>query len=166
MGLNITALRRITLVRALAPGEQPTDEEGNDYKRLHFVRGMSQDFPHHADGLVRGIYTAEEVFDFHGGSYGGYNAWRRALSNVFLGCDPETVWANFARFTDMPFAWLIHFSDAEGVIGPKLSARLFREFDEHKDFAGLHRELDDYGQYTHFGRAFLLAQDGGAVLFH
>lgn len=163
MGLDITAYRQIVLVRPLAPNELPTEKE-RAFDRLHLL-SPCHDFPDHADGVVRGLYSATETFDFRAGSYSGYNRWRNDLARA-VGLEADQVWRDFDRWKEKPFAWLINFTDCEGVIGSTLSARLYDDFITHADRAKDHPELDSYEQYSNFTRAFAIASDGGAVEFH
>ena len=61
--------------------------------------------------------------------YAGYSAWRRQLSLLSLGVEPEEVWEYPRRFRGKPFADLIDFPDGAGpIIGPKTSAKLYADF--------------------------------------
>ena len=61
---------------------------------------------------------------------------------------------------------MINFSDCEGVIGPKTSAKLAKDFAEFQAQADAHPDDWFRDLYTTWRRAFELASDDGAVGFH
>ena len=116
MGLDISAYSR------LIPATE--SEDG--------IRVFAADpaFMPRLDGRAEGCYarTPEtEELRFRAGSYSGYSDWRRELSRLIQGREPEAVWGD----PQGPFAELIYFSDCEGAIGPITSAKLARDFHAH-----------------------------------
>jgi len=116
-----------------------------------------------------------EVLDFRAGSYSGYNDYRRMLSECFLNVPPDNVWANERAYIDKPFYEQINFSDCEGFIGPKVSAKLFEDYKKGrakweaflKDSFGSDQEEKSWrlNLYDKWTRAFELAADDGIVWF-
>jgi len=131
---------------------------------------------------------------FHVGSYGGYNQWRNELA-IMAGHDgADNVWQDnsFDSFKTFnlrkdkldnmngnsvekvkPFYELINFSDAEGVIGPEVSKKLYQDFidfdEQAKKYAALNSKIPYcwfYDKYCQWKEAFRVASDGGAVSFH
>src|SRR6185503_149712 len=105
-------------------------------------------FPDRLDGRVQGYYlTEDEDFHFRAGSYSGYNHWRTKLCRFAFGLEPQDIWTNPERYAGKPFFELIHFSDAEGAIGPETAAKLARDFqdwDWSAEKAWEKSEWDDY----------------------
>ena len=68
---------------------------------------------------------------------------------------------------DIPFVELLNFSDCEGFIGPKTSAKLhadFLEWDKKaKNFDSQNSYF--YETYKEWTEAFKVASDGGCVIF-
>lgn len=125
-------------------------------------------FPDQADGLETGFYRGQGRGDFRAGSYDGYNAFRGALCKAALGVDPHEVWSNPTEFADRPFYEMIHFSDCEGVIGPKTSAMLAADFVIHRDrvrpvFEGVSEWWGEL--YGSWATAYATASQNGAVMF-
>ena len=79
----------------------------------------------------------------------------------------KAAWANGAQ--GRPFFELIHFSDCEGIIGPKISAKLAKDFADNQAKADVYR-VDEASwfreKYSDWRRAFEMAADNGAVEFH
>jgi hypothetical protein len=131
-----------------------------------------EDFPQHADGLAPGWYEAPSWQDreahptFRAGSYGGYNAWRNNLCRLARGMDARQFWDLSPAEQSGPFAELIHFSDCEGIIGPRTAAKLAADFDAWAERA--EKALDEWDRriYQNFRQAFHTAAAGGVVRFH
>jgi hypothetical protein len=165
-----------------------SDDEAEDEKLFEADDVMyvyaNDDFPDQAEGYADGFYRIHgESFGFRAGSYSGYNAWRRHLCLMALDREPEDVWADPEHFAGRPFVELINFSDCEGLIGPKTSAKLARDFaafaeraeqyvNEHSrpDKSGKGDDEDEVGpwfleSYREWRQAFELAADDGLVRF-
>ena len=176
MGLDITAHRGL---RKAAPGEGIDAEYGdadsaNGWHQMY----VNPDFPSQADDIEHdAIYHADDSFGFRAGSYSGYNWWRDQLAA--LAGYPLTAHIGGHRGGELmhaasvwndprpgPFVELINFSDAEGVIGPRTSAKLAKDFAAFQAKADAHP--DDYfrAKYADWRKAFEMAADGGAVDFH
>lgn len=115
-------------------------------------------------------------FDFRAGSYGGYNDYRNKLSECFLNVQSNEVWTNERRYEGKPFYEQINFSDCEGFIGPKVSAKLHEDYKRGRDqwyeflkelYAGDDEEIK-WGMaiYDNWTKAFGIASDEGLVWFH
>ena len=138
-----------------------------------------------SEGIQSGEYTCEGIQgSFRAGSYSGYSSWRRTLAKM-IGWEIEDLWQHVEtlvqrnenlndvlnendRFSvDIPFVELLHFSDCEGFIGPKTSAKLhsdFLEWDENaKNFDSQNSYF--YETYQEWTEAFKVASDGGCVIF-
>lgn len=131
------------------------------------LRGLEKDREYQTEGW-------SGAFNFRAGSYGGYNAFRAALSMAALNLDPQDVWQNGEKYQDAPFYELVSFADNEGTIGPDASADLYEDFVTHRDqiFAtwndGFDANTAEYYQasYDNWLKAFEIAKDGGIVDFH
>lgn len=180
MGLDITAYRNLTP----APDSIGLDEDGDPidgYVRIY----VNSDFPERADHLATGqIFKQSEdkadTFCFRAGGYSGYNSWREQLAEMagypeveykdqLMGMCKSHAAAAWDDSRDLskpvPFAELINFSDCEGVIGPKTSAKLA------KDFAAFQDKADQQDErfrrvYGNFRQAFEMAAQNGMVEFH
>ena len=121
---------------------------------------------------------------FRAGSYSGYSSWRRTLAKM-IGWEIEELWQHVGTLVqrnenlndvlnesdelkvDIPFVELLNFSDCEGFIGPKTSAKLhadFLEWDKKaKNFDSQNSYF--YETYKEWTEAFKVASDGGCVIF-
>ena len=165
MGLDITAASKLELIP-----DAPADLDG-----FH-VGSNPDEFADRADGLKPGFYRCGKTLNFRAGSYSGYNAWRELLAKlagyperVHLSGykPPEKLHAAGAwEATEGPFWELINFSDCEGTIGPKTSAKLAQDFAEHQAAADAHPAEWFRDLYRTWRLAFTMAAQGGAVDFH
>lgn len=168
MGLDITAASKIELIP-----DAPVDLDA-------FHIGANPDeFADRADGLKPGLYRSHAELNFRAGSYSGYNAWREQLAELagypaqpanfgdaVRGRPPKEHSAGAWSATSGPFWELINFSDCEGVIGPRTSAKLAKDFADHQAKADAHPDEWFRDLYAMWRRAFELASDAGAVDFH
>jgi hypothetical protein len=167
MGLSIYAISNIKLSGNIIDDE-PTDKDINVYPGT-FNR---------IAGLEVGLYQASNKsneFDFHAGSYGTYNWFRRNLSTAIFGVSSEDIWLKSEAYEGRPFFELIEFSDCDGVIGPEVSKKLHEDFETHRSSMikyCLDNFIDDdhsyeytMGVYDNFSKAFKIASNGGLVLF-
>lgn len=150
------------------------------YRNAHKVERPNVDYPQDEGYIqafayegfersMRGLedgawYEAEFDHSFRAGSYGGYNRWRRDLSQRALGVSPETVWAAPDDYADKPFFELINFADNEGTIGPEAAADLAEDFARHADI--IDDADDDFAErYREWRHAFEVAAGHGIVEF-
>lgn len=168
MGLDISYYKDMKFIR-----EDIEDDDYNDGITSVYVNPSFPDVNQH-DGMVSGLYSHGEGGGFRAGSYGGYNRWREQLCDMAHGVLPEYVWHNFDNYRGLSFAELIHFSDCEGVIGPKTSAKLAADFADWQDRAEKYATTikDEYDRewflrkYAEWRKAFEFASQDGAVCFH
>lgn len=147
MGLDITAYKNI----------RPSDDE--DASQIW----INSAFASHAEALTHGMrFEAEKSEGFRAGSYGGYNQWRNDLAKLAGYLSDEDAWTK----TEGPFWELINFSDCEGVIGPKTSAKLHADFIAFDEIAKTHSDEWFYRKYQDWTQAFELASQNGLVAFH
>lgn len=161
MGLDITAYRQA----ALAP-DVDVDLDGYPVDYETYTRAeVNPDFPDQADGIAHhAIYRrGAEEHGFRAGSYSGYNQWRNELASLVGHADARACWNSEGP---SPFRELINFSDCEGIIGPKTSAKLARDFAEYDVRASQVLTPWFYPLYQKWRLAFELASDGGFVDFH
>jgi len=155
MALAISAFSDIKLI----PGMTSKDADQDGVTYLYPYPKLLE----RANGVRKGAYLYGKRFDFDAGSYHGYNYWRRALPTL-VGRIVENI-----RKSD-PFYELVDFPDNEGVIGPRTSAKLARDFAKWKVQARVVPRLggvdDFYEKYCMWLRAFELASHHGAVSFH
>jgi hypothetical protein len=148
-------------------------------------------FPEQSEGLTDGPVQAQgEQYGFRAGSYSGYGEWRDDLARAagYIG-GAQQVWGNFDTGESMgdiyskPFTHLINFSDADGVIGPIVSEKLYQDFVNYEDDVmkivdQWYLKLDpdkEYdtetvkwfrAKYNDWKQAFNIARNNGAVIFH
>lgn len=181
MGLDITAYSKLEMVDVVydADGEpiNPVTRESLFVVAADFAHiYVNPDFPERADGLARGYYLYEETIGFRAGSYMYYSRWREELARLagYPASPGEGLMASHHPHSNGvweceggPFFELINFSDCEGAIGPKTSAKLAKDFADFRE--KLSGEVVSFGfteNYDNFEQAFRLAADGGAVCFH
>lgn len=162
MGLDILAISKIKLA-----GKEAFDEYGDLLVDKYVKLYVHPDFPNQADDIEdRRAYSYDEdnIFSFRAGSYSGYNRWRDMLANMAGYGDARTLWKNPRPG---PFSELVNFSDCEGVIGPKTSAKLAKDFAEYQHVADNLTDSDYFKtKYAEWRKAFEIASDGGVVIFH
>ena len=168
MGLDITAYGLCVLV---TPAHEYDEDERDCYSRGHVAPYRNPDFPGHLDTLDPVCHTAAREVQFRAGSYSGYNWWRAALCRFAFNVKPEVVWHDFPTYSGKPFAELIHFSDCEGSIGPRTSAKLANDFAEWEAAAVEYARTISDGdswllKYRQWREAFELAAAGGFLDFH
>lgn len=166
MGLDISAYRQIKL---MPEGDPEVD---------HYLGATPSEFLSRADGIESGCYEATESFGFAAGSYSFYGEWRERLAQLagYPAVLHQSSWERAPRARHAAGAWeadsgpfweLIHFSDCEGVIGPKTAAKLATDFADHQHKVdALNNEPWFRERYAQFRKAFDMASDGGAVHFH
>lgn len=130
--------------------------------------------------------TEKSEYDsFRAGSYSGYNWWREQLSIMAGYESANEVWENnnlntrYLKLNEIngeenvfgPFVELINFSDCEGVIGPEISKKLYKDFVDFDEKAKEYKMDKDYENYFYtkyceWKEAFRVASDGGLVHFH
>lgn len=168
MGLDITAYGNLTKV------ENPElDDDGYAVtpRQVRLWCQWSEDhWPGRAEGIERGtVYEYEDAVGFRAGSYGWYSSWRDWLARVAGYESAKAVWDNPPP--EGPFVELINFADNEGLIGPVVSAKLAKDFQQFRD-AAEKTDTDTadgkwfFEQYCKWQQAFELAADNGAVDFH
>ena len=169
MGLDITAYRG--LVRIENPAMEdgcPVHWEAHFHAHNSSIAFTEENWPGHSEGIESdAVYAFADKFGFRAGSYGGYNAWRNQLAEVMLGKSACDCWKQDKAG---PFFELIHFADNEGVIGPKVAAKLAKDFADHEAKATAWAEANNdewfIQKYRDWRKAFEMAAQGGAVDFH
>lgn len=180
MGLDITAYRGLRKAND-GEGRDPKYPEEADYDNGWHQMWVNPDFHGREDSIEhKSIYHAEDHYGFLAGSYSGYNEWRDELANLAgypgaphpsprrLGEQSHAayVWEHYEDLRGKPFVELIHFSDCEGVIGPETSAKLARDFAAFQEKADQHPDEYFRRKYNDWRKAFEMAADNGAVMFH
>jgi len=178
MGLDISYASKINFEKR----REPDFEEMHQNSVFLYPNDSLLD---QSEGIKNGEYISEGIQgSFRAGSYSGYGSWRRILAEM-IGWEIEDLWRSVEtlvqrnenlndvlnendRFSvDIPFVELLHFSDCEGFIGPKTSAKLhsdFLEWDENaKNFDSQNSYF--YETYQEWTEAFKVASDGGCVIF-
>jgi|LakMenEpi03Aug12_release.lakeMendotaPanAssembly.Ray.scaffolds.fasta_scaffold13684_9 hypothetical protein len=181
MGLDITAFSKL---QVLTPEEVKAAERSVGVQIdlgesvYHFTQRDINSPDNWIRDMVPGTYYQSpktEEYDFKAGSYSGYSAYRRMLSECFLGALPEEVWSNQSIYRGQPFYEQVNFSDCEGFIGPEFSAKLAEDYEEGRD--QWYEYLKESGEganwvelhmarYDNWTKAFKVASDGGFVWFH
>jgi hypothetical protein len=205
MGLDISAVSKLEPIEVPEDIEQWSDEwydweadQGGDVYNVW----SSPNFPEQAEGMEDGTYIARDSqhTSFRAGSYSGYGTWRDWLAQATMGGilnksgGAQSMWDS-ADGGDygLPFMELINFSDAEGIIGPVASKKLYYDFRKYEndvmdwmDRMYLSRKPIDSSswdekepqpldkgdfewfqrQYQEWKNAFRIASDNGIVMFH
>ena len=165
MGLDIRYYARLEASDAMV------SDDADPWDLEVFKPTVNSDFESRAIGVDPNVwYRDEERGHFRAGSYSGYNRWREALADAVGMPSPRDVWDG--KVEAGPMYELINFSDCEGTIGPVVSAKLARDFDEQRDrvtgWAAIQpREDREYflRKYEEWASAFKVAADGGCVVF-
>ena len=170
MGLDITFHERLTKVdvKLNEDGEPIGHETDWAFYDSHTNVFINPDFPTRADGMQGGFHKSEgETEDLRIG-YSSYSQWRSELALAALGAPAMQVWEG--EITEGPFVELINFSDCEGTIGPRTSAKLAKDFADWEDkIEGMvSGGTRDYfmEKFRKFKAGFELAKDSGAATFH
>ena len=170
-GLDITAYEDLTVVQSPRLDKDGISTEQNQ------VKLAPSDFAERFAGLTAGaVYWYQSSFDFRAGSYSGYNYWRNELAKL-AGYEQTshksvngktelrydaTVW----KIKRGPFWEFIDFSDAEGVIGPVVCKRVYRDFLQYQAAASKHPDEYFRTSYGDWKKAFSMCASGGAIVFH
>lgn len=166
MGLDITAYSRLGELVQTDFSPEPVD-----FDSCEFIC-PNRSFLAQADGIVEGWYRIDESdsHSFRAGSYGSYSQFRGEVIRSLHGISDSEYW-NDKSFDGTPLRDWLHFSDCEGVIGPKTSRKLFDECMSVNDkvVAQLRANGDDawylVEKWNEWVKAFSLAADGGCVVF-
>lgn len=181
MGLDVSAYREIAKLDALfdwdgEPVNPTTREPFEDYLRIY----VSSDFPDQADDLEdKAVYSYKESGRFWSGSYGKYNQWREQLAKLanyapvwyesIEGYKPSGSLSHQAGAFEVDsgaFYELICFTDCDGIIGAKTSAKLAKDFAEWDEKAKALNDEYFYAKYEQWRKCFEMAANNGAVSFH
>jgi hypothetical protein len=162
MGLDVSYFRNATFLRP-DPQDDSYDWEGGSETAAY----PNSDFADQADGLVAGVYRVEDSGGFRAGAYSAYNRFREQLA-AMAGYTPEDAWEG--RANGKPFQELVNFSDCNGMIGPKTSAKLAADFAAHQATADVNENWMHVAtfadMYRSFRLAFETAAQDGFVQFH
>lgn len=168
MGLSITVLKNPVQTRK----GFPKSDEDFDGQYVY----PNRDFTSVADGIEPGIYDGE-THRFHPGPYSSYNHFRNLLSQVGMGDVDSVIWENPGAYSNRPFFEQVNFSDCEGVIGPRTSKKLAKDYEDNREkfvkFVQWKYAHDigerDYliDRYDRWAEGFkIAAENNGMVLFH
>ena len=158
MGLDITVYKNLTPV-----ANPELDEYGELANwQTEWMPGASMDWsesvwPGRGEGVdSKTAYAYEDSFEFRAGSYSGYNWWRSDLESLSDGDS---------------FMELVDFADNEGVIGSKVSRKLYVDFvDNYEKAKEVSKKNTDkeyfISKYECWMKAFDMARYNGAVDFH
>lgn len=158
MGLDITVYKNLT------PVVNPELDEYGELAnwKTEWIPGASMDWSEsvwqgRGEGVdSKTVYTYDDSFEFRAGSYSGYNWWRSDLESLSDGDS---------------FMELVDFADSEGVIGSKVSEKLYLDFvnnyDKAKEFSKKNKDVECFiSKYECWMKAFEMARHNGAVDFH
>lgn len=179
MGLDISYASKINFEKR----REPDFEEMHQNSVFLYPNDSLLD---QSEGIKNGEYISEGIQgSFRAGSYSGYSNWRRTLSKM-IGWEIEDLWQHVGTLVqrnenlndvlnesdelkvDIPFVELLNFSDCEGFIGPKTSAKLYLDFLEWDEKAKVIDPFKGgyfYETYQEWTEAFKVASDGGCVIF-
>lgn len=172
MGLDISYYKKITPMDAVFDEDgEPIDAQTREPLECDYYQPIQNPDYDRADGITRGIYSFEESDGFRAGSYSGYGHWRNQLAELagYPAADRENHHKHSATAWEAesgPFWEMITFSDCEGTIGAKTSAKLAKDFADHQAKADAHEDELFRGLYAEWRKAFEMAAEEGAVSFH
>jgi len=114
--------------------------------------------------------SVEDTYDFRAGSYGGYNRFRDELCKTINNVSAQSLWSLAETqkdvAIDMPFFWLINFTDCDGYIGTSFCEILYNDFCNYEEVFVAKCEDDSYiEKYLDFKEAFKLGKNNGLVIF-
>ncbi len=122
MGIDITGMSKARRVAGRHSDDVCEDEE-------HIPAGSCRKY---LDGLKSGCYVSKGTSHFLYFSYGGFDAWQNALSQIIYDLPSSEVAGHPRRFKGKPFVELIAFPFHNDVgFGPVTSAKLHADFQEH-----------------------------------
>ena len=190
MGLDISVISKIRPIH-IPEDIELHSEEYYDWEKEQEYDGYVWNLYHHphftvqSEGLPDSAVVGEgEEYDFRAGSYSGYGEWRDLLAKLALGMGAQELWAKMddGSYETIPFSEQINFSDADGVIGPVASKKLYNDYVTYeKDIMAMldrfylkfeDEEIDGDTfhwfkvKYKDWKDAFRIASDNGAVIFH
>lgn len=161
MGLDITSHGFLVKV-----DEKETRERYKDGLPEYFIeiRHNIKEFAEQSADLIPGLYLGQSRLKFRAGSYSGFNSWRDNLARFMDHASARALWENPQPG---PFVELINFSDCEGLIGPKVAAKLMVDFLYHRERAQTWA-TDSYWltKYDEWLAACLVAARAGCIEFH
>jgi len=178
MGLDVTAYKGLRKVGA-EMGVRVVDGEAVDvvtgeWREDCLVFHANPSFLRREGSISSGIaYTCEDSKGLVSMGYGRYGMWRESLAQ--LAGYPETenrfgrrcsqsAWDG--KCEGMPFVELVNFSDAEGVLGPEVCAKLAKDFADFDDRAKEQGEEFFYQHFREWREAFEMGAQNGAVVLH
>lgn len=170
-GLDVSAYERLTIVPS------PQFDSDGEPRGPNQVKLAPVEFVERFAGLTAGkVYHYESAFEFRAGSYSGYNYWRNELAK--LAGNEQTPFKSFNGKTELRYdatVWnikrgafweLIDFSDAEGVIGPVVCKRVYKDFLQYQVAASKHPDEYFRTSYQDWMKAFSMCANDGAIVFH
>lgn len=167
MGLDVTAYNNIEIVK-FAPTwlEEYEDVPGMDegYINPHFPHAVTVEVDKDAECVYFEDTKLTERFHFRAGSYSGYSQFRSSLCTEFT---DRQVWDNPEKYSNIPFAEIINFSDCEGVfLGNDICEKLYNDFSYNYE-TYVESTEDDWmiRVYEDFIKAFGMARNDGIVIF-
>lgn len=190
MGLDLSVVKNLKFI---GKKDDYTDEERDDMYDKHIYLYKNDLLFEQSDGMESGFYDGDYCSNLEhvGWSYSGYSQWRNNLID-FIGYTNIDTLDEKLRYVvrdkkigrvldedssiQIPFVELCYYSDCEGFIGPKTSAKLYKDFVEKKDEylkftankLGEERANDYYTKrYNDLSEYFRVAsEENGAVIFH
>ncbi len=183
MGLSLSAAKNLKFIKKQSDiSDDEADEMYNNNIHL-YVNDMVFE---QSDGMETGFYEGEYITDLPrlGWSYSGYNQWRKELIEFAGYKDAGDIQIRYDKINrdikignvlneenktiNLKFAELCYFSDCEGFIGPKTSAKLYKDFENnleaYKKFARVDWYVDSYQNMMKYFK--VASENNGVVLFH
>jgi hypothetical protein len=191
MGLDISVISQIKPIY-MPEDIQLWSDEYYDWEEKQDIEGSvwnfkpNRHFVVQAEGLPDGLgFGTGEEYSFRAGSYSGYGEWRDLLAKVALDMGVQGVWNKIDSgegYSEIPFSEQLNFSDADGIIGPVASKKLYNDYvsyekDIMKKLDRYYLKFEDFEidgetyewfkqKYNDWKEAFRIASNNGAVIFH
>lgn len=178
MGLNIVSYQNLKPFKAEYDNEKDICINAETGKEVpwqdYLIVSINPEFASQAVDLKEGYYLFDDKSRFSAGTYSGYNDWRESLAKLagypFLNPDGDDARHGHSRAAWLAeggdFWELINFTDCDGIIGSKVSKKLFLDFSNNRNIENAKALGSGFFQtYMLFKDAFSEALNNGAVVF-
>lgn len=144
MGLDLSVYTNVKLLKS---SEDSTEDDGHYHDSSIYLYKNDSVF-NQSDDMEDGFYEGDRAeVSRLGWGYSGYNTWRKFLVEFAGYRDIEDIGERYNKIkrsekidevfdteiisTQLKFAEVCYFTDCEGFIGPKTSAKLYNDFESN-----------------------------------
>ena len=147
MGLDVEAVNGLIRIpdEDVPNGVEPWNDEFYQWESDEdtYIKYINRDtgsrfeeyWSNHLNPFETGYYRDEgdAQHSFRVGSYSYYSYWRKLLALSIGFENIGDIWQLGPYNEEIPFIELIDFSDADGMIGPNVSEKLYNDFESMQD---------------------------------